>query len=162
MSGLEIIKDILEIVSQIAVAIGIPTVAYQFWQDRRDREYGTFDALDEKYVEFQRICIEYPELDIHDIPFESDPPRELTVLDVKREEAALWILMALFERAFLMYQRHPRKVRRSQFDGWVTQMRQWGERENFRRAWAMLEPGDYDRDFMRWFQSEILAKPAQG
>jgi hypothetical protein len=31
MSGLEIIKDILEIVSQIAVAIGIPTVAYQFW-----------------------------------------------------------------------------------------------------------------------------------
>lgn len=84
------------------------------------------------------------------------------MLDVKREEAALWILMALFERAFLMYQRHPRKVRRSQFDGWVTQMRQWGERENFRRAWAMLEPGDYDRDFMRWFQSEILAKPAQG
>ncbi len=157
MPSLAAISDIFGLLSNVSVALGIPIFAYQYMKERREREYGTFDALDEKYVEFQRLCIDYPELDIHDVPLAPGAAPNAETLRGKQEEAALWILIALFERAFLMYRRHPRKVRRNQFEGWVQQMREWAKRDNFRRAWGLLAPGDYDRDFMDWFERDILA-----
>ena len=156
--GVESIKDFFEFISYISVALGIPFFLYQFTEDRKDREYGTFDSLDDKYTQFQMLCLEYPELNIHDIPFENEDEISDDEKKAKQEEAALWILISLFERAFLMYQRHSEKVRQGQFEGWLSQMQFWYERANFRSAWALLDEGDYDREFMRWFENNVVNK----
>ncbi|MDQ6972865.1 MAG: hypothetical protein Q9M30_09460 [Mariprofundaceae bacterium] len=156
--GISNMKDLFELIGYIVVALGIPFFIYQFNLERKDREYGTFDSLDDKYTEFQEICMQYPELNIHDIPFEKDQSISKTDLKNKQEEAALWILMSIFERAYLMYKRHSRKSREGQFDGWVHQMELWYRRDNFQSAWQKLDVGDYDKEFMQWFE-EIVIKP---
>ncbi len=37
-------------------------------KDRLEKEYGTFDDLDNKYVEFQYACAEHPEPDFFSEP----------------------------------------------------------------------------------------------
>lgn len=65
------LKDILEALSFLAILLGIPVGIYQYLRAKRkeqlDREYGTYNALDEKYLEFQKICFDHPELDVFDI-----------------------------------------------------------------------------------------------
>ncbi len=64
-----LLKDILEMLSYIATILGIPLALLLFWdekrKERRDREYGTYDALDNKYIEFLQLLLEYPHLDVY-------------------------------------------------------------------------------------------------
>ncbi|HEV7781222.1 MAG TPA: hypothetical protein VGO58_08140 [Chitinophagaceae bacterium] len=71
-------KETLELVNELVVTFGIPVAIYQYVitkrKERRDREYLTYNALDEKYIEFQKLCLEYPKLDIFDVPDKAAPP----------------------------------------------------------------------------------------
>ncbi|MEM2089827.1 MAG: hypothetical protein QXL88_01915, partial [Candidatus Pacearchaeota archaeon] len=114
---LETIRLLLEILSYIVIILGIPWAIYEFLENKRreriEREYGTYDALDEKFIEFQNLCLQYPYLDVFDLPDKN--PVKLNERQKKEELIAFSILFSIFERAFLMYYNQPSEIRKRQW-----------------------------------------------
>jgi hypothetical protein len=129
----------LNALARLVVLIGVPTGLVQFYfktrKERHDREYGTYNALDEKYVEFQLLCLDHPRLDVFDVP--DAKPVELTFEEKKQELIAFTLLFSVFERSFLMYKDQSKKVREKQWTGWQTYLESYCVRENFRSAWQV-------------------------
>lgn len=148
MFDLAALRDVLEPLSYLAILLGVPVA---LWQHRRavhkeqeDREGGTYDALDEKFLEYQRICLDHTDLDIADV---AQPLAvELTPEQRRAELIAFTFLMSVFERAFLMYRTQSGVVRRRQWSGWEEYMRDFAGRLNFRAAWE-VSGRTFDEDF---------------
>jgi len=150
------VKDIVELLDRLTVLIGVPAGLYHYTRttkkEQRDREYGTYNALDEKYLEFLKLCLDHPSLDVFDIPDET--PRQLTEEQAKIELIAFTMLISMFERAFLMYRDQSTAVKRRQWSGWDSYIREYCERKNFRRDWEIL--GDeFDEDFQRYMAQHL-------
>ena len=142
----------LEMLTYIITVLGVPVAIFVYLREQKfqrlEREYGTFDALDEKYIEIQQICLEHPELDVFDTPFKE--PKKLSEEQQKQEEAILLIRISIFERAFLMYQRSQTEGKDTQWQGWNLEIIDWFSRENFRNVWK--EHGEYfDQSFFEEF-----------
>ena len=149
---MEIFSQYLGVVTSIITILGLPAAIFVYLQEqksqRSEREYGTFNALDEKYIEIQQLCLEYPELDVFDSPY--DNPKELSEEQKKQEEAILLVRISIFERAFLMYQRTASQSKKDQWEGWEIEIKEWFSRGNFRSAWE--EHGSYfDKTFFEYF-----------
>ena len=128
---MDTITQYLEIATFLITILGLPFALYIYIDEqnaqRAEREYGTYDALDDKYIELQQLCLQYPKLDIFDSPFVN--PNILTEEDEKQEEAILLIRISIFERAFLMYQREAAKAKDNQWDGWEVDILEWLDRK---------------------------------
>ena len=74
---MEQLSQYLEAATFIITILGFPAAIIFYLleqkQQRLEREYGTFDALDNKYIEIQQLCIDHPELDVFDTLFETAP-----------------------------------------------------------------------------------------
>src|SRR5581483_4136258 len=108
------------------------------------RDYEAFDALDEKFLMFQRMCMAYPELDVFDVPDANPTP--LTPQQKKQEIVLFTMLFAIFERAYLMYHAQTKKIMQRQWEGWKQYMEQFVGRGNFREAWK-VSGQTYDSEF---------------
>src|SRR5947209_12217161 len=84
--------------------------------DREEKEYKTYDELDNRFFEYQKLALEYYDLDILDVP-NNDPS---LAFDKKRKQemVAYAILFSLFERAYLMFSNQADKFRSRQWSGW--------------------------------------------
>jgi hypothetical protein len=157
MGWLVRVKDVLEALSYLTILVGFPLAIYQFWRAARkealDREYGTYNALDEKYLEFQRLCLENPRLDIFDI---SDPkPNGLTPEEEKKELIAFTMLFSIFERSYLMYSAEDSNLKARQWTGWNEYISAYCKRDNFRRAWQ-VSGNTFDTDYQNYMAKMIL------
>jgi len=153
---MSVISQYLEIATFVITILGVPAAIFVYLKEqnnqRAEREYGTFDALDGKYIEIQQLCLEHPELDVFDSPF--DNPAELSEQQQKQEEAILLIRISIFERSFLMYQRTTSQAKQGQWKGWELEIIEWLARDNFRSVWD--EHGAYfDKSFFEYFNSRI-------
>ena len=130
--------DVLNILADLATTLGIPVAIIVFVnekrQERREREYGTYHALDEKYQDFLQLCMEYPELDLYDIPLAREV--DLTPEQRLRQYALFDILVSLLERAYLMYSDQSNRIKRRQWKGWENYFRDYAAHPTFRRLWA--------------------------
>lgn len=131
---METLAQHLEIATFIISILGVPFAIYMYLDEKKpqraERVYRTYDALDDKYIELQQLCLQYPKLDIFDTPFKS--PNVLTEENEKQEEAILLIRISIFERAFLIYQREAAQAKKDKWDGWKLEILEWLERQNFR------------------------------
>ncbi|NOZ63328.1 MAG: hypothetical protein GXO74_16865 [Calditrichaeota bacterium] len=147
----ELIK-LLEILSYLITILGVPAAIFVYLKEQRlqreEREYGTFDALDNKYIELQELCLNYPDLDIFDTPLKKQ--KTLTEKERKQEEAILLIRISIFERAFLMYQRVTSKVKKDQWEGWDIEIREWLDRKNFKDIWS-IHKKYFDKKFVEHY-----------
>jgi hypothetical protein len=154
---MQTVKDLLDILSSLATILGIPIAILLFYnekrRERKDREYGTYNALDDKYIDYLRLCLDNPDLDVFDIPLAHKG--ELTVEQERREMALLGILISILERAFLMYRDQSTKLKKSQWIGWDAYVREWSARANFRRAWKLIEGEQFDADFVAYLNMLI-------
>ena len=146
------ISQYLEILTFIITILGFPAAIFIYLKEQKElrleREYGTFDTLDEKYIEIQQLCLEHPELDVFDSAFTK--PNKLSEEQQKQEEAIFLIRISIFERAFLMYQRTASISRKDQWDGWKLEIEEWFSRDNFKSVWQ--EHGPYfDKSFFDYF-----------
>lgn len=152
---MDLIALYLETATFIITIVGVPAAIYVYLREQRlqreEREYGTYDALDDKYIELQQLCLEYPKLDVFDTPFESSGI--LTPEEKKQEEAILLIRVSIFERAYLMYQREAAKAKKNQWEGWEIEIKEWLQRDNFRAVWE-LHKHYYDKTFVAHFDKE--------
>lgn len=149
----------VEIGADIATILGIPiliiTYALGLRADSRRAEQSTYDALDERYLEWQRMAATYPRLDI------GDHPRTTASIRLKADELVTrrclyQILISTFERAYLMYQRAPSRLRARQWLGWQDYIDSFCDRPAFVDAFfGGSKPradysGTFDRDFERY------------
>ena len=153
------IKDViqyLEIIDKLVIILGLPIAFIQYRRTKRkekqDREYGTYNSLDEKYLEFQKLCLDHPYLNIFDI--EDKLPKELDDKQKKEELILLTMLFSIFERAYLLYSDQYSDVKKKQWTGWDSYIKSYCERENFLRAWK-VSGTTFDSDFEIYMEKNI-------
>lgn len=151
----------LDILVKIAQLVGIPVgiVVYGLnkRKERLDREYGTYNALDEKYVEYLTLCLEHDDLDVADVPKGRAEP--LTPEQRRRELIMFSILLSIMERAYLMYRDESDAARQSQWEGWSAYIVDWSRRPNFASAAPVLSQ-QFDRRFSEYLDGLIQKSPS--
>src|ERR1700744_455726 len=88
----------LEVIDKFVIILGLPIAFIQYFRtkkkEKRDREYGTYNALDEKYLEFQKLCLDHPYLNIFDIP--DQHPKDLNEKQAKEKLTFLTFFFLFF------------------------------------------------------------------
>jgi len=137
MTNLQFVRDILEIASYVVIVLGIPAGLVQYIinkrKERETQEYETYHALDERFMDYQLLCLQNPQLDVFDIPEER--PVSINQLEKKKELIIFTVLFSIFERAYLMYKDQPSELKKRQWIGWHSYIESFCKRENFRNAW---------------------------
>lgn len=150
----------LTALAHVATILGVPiflvTHLGNLIAERRRAEYGTYDALDEKHVEFQKLAVQYPHLDIADSPLPATDVA-LSPTDLAIRRTLYQILLATFERAYLMYRGKSGSIRKRQWAGWDTYVRAYCARPAFVDAFFMgTGPSwDYTATFDRDFETYL-------
>lgn len=146
ISNIQFFELLSYIILIISAPIAVITYIISDNKEKADRQFGTYDALDDKFIEFQMLCLEKPYLNIFDI--DDDNEVELTDLQKKEEIIAFSILFSIFERACIMYRERSYKDKGKQWEGWKEVMEEYAKRENFREAWTKNGFG-WDHTFKR-------------
>ncbi|WP_221032728.1 hypothetical protein [Actomonas aquatica] len=141
--------DIVTILGIVIAVVGLRFAVKTYHNDRRkdqlEREYGTFNDLDDKYVEFMYECSRHPRLDLFSTPAPSQ--RELSAEELRVERALFAVLISIFERAYVMFHRRDElSSKDAQYPGWETCMRTYCTRPSFIVEWQLI--GDqFDQGF---------------
>ncbi len=153
---MEHVTAIFQIMYYIAMSIAGPLAIIAYVKvkktERLAKEYQTYDELDNRFFEYQKLALEYYDLDILDVP-NNDPS---LAFDKKRKQemVAYSILFSLFERAYLMFSSQADLFRERQWSGWKRFLDDFIRRENVRTAWE-LSKGTYDTDFQIFMDQKI-------
>jgi len=144
----------LRILYYIVFILGIPIGLIRYWltkrKEQRGRDDATFDALDHKFMEFQRLCLDFPELDIFDVPDKN--AKDKNEFQRKQELIAFTFLFSIFERAHRTYKDVSKKSKKIEWTGWQEYIQQFCVRENFLNAWK--ESGrTFNSDFQNYMQN---------
>jgi hypothetical protein len=154
--SLDCAAKVLDFIVKIFQLIGIPVAIVLYMVNKRkevrDRDYGTYDTLDDKYIDYLKLCLDYPDLDVADTPKAN--MGVLTPGQQYREWVLFSILISIMERAYLMYLNTSFQVRTDQWDGWEDYLEEWGKRENFRRALSKLASG-FDERFVKYLHTKV-------
>jgi hypothetical protein len=156
------LKRFAELLTIFSLLVGLLAVARQ-WQledatQRRELAESTYDRLDERYVEFQKLCMENPGLDCYDVPL---PEGRQPVQEADRMKQKLLYTIALcnFERAYLHFNPESGRelvTRAHQWEGWSLYMDRFLERSAFQRVW-LENRCEFDRRFMLFFDAKAAA-----
>src|SRR5436853_2273944 len=161
---METVTSVCQIIYYIAMSIAGPLALIAYVKvkktERLEKEHQTYDELDNRFFEYQKLALEYYDLDILDVP-NNDPS---LAFDKKRKQemVAYAILFSLFERAYLMFSKQADMFRQRQWSGWKHFLNDFLCRESVRTAWE-LSKNTYDTDFQAFMDRKIatvLARPA--
>ena len=153
---MQTVKDIAQITYYLALSIAGPIALVEFLRARKaerlENEHKVYDELDNKFFEYQKLALEYYDLDILDIP-NNDPS---LAFDKKRKQemVAYAILFSLFERAYLLFINQAEAFRRRQWSGWKRFLDDFLRRETVRTAW-LLSKSTYDTGFQAFMDGKI-------
>ena len=152
-----VLNEYLQLAAHVVVILGLPLAILLLYREkvreRRDREYGTYNALDDKYIQFLEMCLEHPNLDVSDFPRQDQ--RQPTEAELRQVQILLTILVSILERAFLMYKDQSTEIKKRQYAGWVDYMKDWCSRPIFRSQWPTLGK-QFDSAFLD-FMNELMA-----
>src|SRR4029079_4377189 len=160
---MDTVKDLAQILYYVTLSVAGPLALIEYFKakkrDRLANEYKVYDELNDRFFEYQKIALEYYDLDILDVP-NNDPS---LAFDKKRKQemVAYSILFSLFERSYLMFSSQADTFRQRQWSGWKHFLDDFIRRENVRIAWE-LSKETYDTDFQKFMDRKIalvLDKP---
>lgn len=143
-----------ELLSYAVTIVGLPLAIYVFLmeqrKERQSEEEAIYQRLSDEYNDFLKLVIDNADLQL--LSRESEGARqELSGEQRERKQAIFGILVALFERAYiLVYEEDMDKQRRRLWQSWEDYMRDWCKRRDFREALPELLEGE-DPDFARHF-----------
>lgn len=155
---METVISVTQIIYYIAMSIAGPLAVIAYLKvketERLEKEYKTYDELDNRFFEYQKLALEYYDLDILDVP-NNDPS---LAFDKKRKQemVAYAILFSLFERAYLMFSNQGDKFRERQWSGWKRFLHDFIRRDSVRTAWQ-LSKETYDTNFQVFMDRKIQA-----
>jgi hypothetical protein len=145
------LSAIASIITIIGIPIGVAVFMWEKRRERHDREYGTYISLDDKYIDYLKICFEHPDLDVYETAIDD---RCIPLLDQKepgvlrRELIIYTIFVSMCERAYLVYRQHSSKIRKRQWEGWEEYLRDDCRHEGFHKAWCVVGR-QFDKDFLK-------------
>lgn len=143
------LKIILEIISLSITIVGVPIAIFIFYKEKRkerkDREYLTFNALDDKYLDFLNLCLSNQDLGIYEMS-----NKKLSEEQQTRAIIIFEILVCLFERAYLMYKEHNKSIIGKQWSGWLAYIADWMGYTSFRSAWKTILSSQFDGEFLEF------------
>lgn len=148
------VKEWFELLSYAATIIGIPLAILIYYNDKiKERKLREKEALftsHSLYVDYLKICLENPELNIYNSLYSENKLSS----EEKKELIIFEILFTYLESTFLYYEDQSDKVKRKRWDGWLNYIKDFSEQENFRKAWELTN-GQWDEDFMKMMNSII-------
>jgi hypothetical protein len=152
-------KELILMIANVAVVLGIPFAIIQFYlrkksEDRRN-DGLTFDALARDYEAWVKFCLENLDLDVADWPRnESQKSIPAKPHKEQREYLAFCILNAMFERAYLMYRDRNAKIRKQQWQsGWEKSIAYYAGCENFKQFWNTGGGYNWDEGFIEYMRN---------
>ncbi len=157
-NNMENVKDIAQIIYYITLSIAGPLALMEYFKakkrDRLLKEYNTYHELDNRFFDYQKLALEYYDLDILDVP-NNDPS---LAFDKKRKQemVAHSILFSLFQRAYLMFRNQAEIFKDKQWSGWKLFLNVFIRRESVRAAWE-LSKTTYDTEFQAFMDAKIAA-----
>ncbi len=130
--------------SYVVTVIGLPLAIFVFlWEQRKERqsdEEELYQRLSDEYTDFMKLVLDHPDLRLLRPP---DQEMKLTAEQQERQLALFSILIAIFERAYiLVYEERMSEQTRRLWLSWEDYMREWCARPDFRRALPMLLEGE--------------------
>jgi len=139
-----------EMLSYVVTIVGLPLAIYVFLseqrKERQNEEEEIHQRLSDEYNDFLKLVIDNSDLQLLS---KSGVSNELTPEQQERKQAIFGILVALFERAYiLVYEDEMDKQRRRLWRSWEDYMLDWCKRRDFRQALPELLEGE-DPDFAR-------------
>src|SRR5438105_13074538 len=133
---METIRDLAQILYYVAMSIAGPLAVIAYLKakktERIEKEYNTYHELDNRLFEYQKLALQYYDLDILDVP-NNDPS---LAFDKKRKQemVAYAILFSMFERAYLMFVNQTAAFQRRQWAGWKHFLNDFIRRDAVRSA----------------------------
>lgn len=133
-----------EQLSYVVTVVGLPfAIAVYLLDQRRERqneEEEIYQRLSDEYAEFCKLIIDSADLRLRT---QRENPPELTHEQEERRLILFEMLIALFERAYiLVYEDDMGKQQRRLWQSWEDYMRDWCEREDFRTLLPRLLTGE--------------------
>ncbi|MGH8529659.1 MAG: hypothetical protein ACRETN_07435 [Nevskiales bacterium] len=139
-----------EFASYVVTVVGLPLAIcvfiYEQRKERQNEEEELYQRLSDEYADFLKLVLDNADLQLQ--RRQSDQVK-LNDEQIERRHALFEILVALFERAYiLVYEDHMDKNTRRLWLSWEDYMRQWCRRADFRGELPSLLEGE-DEDFVR-------------
>jgi hypothetical protein len=136
-----------ELLSYIVTVFGLPLAIFAFiMEQRKERENEdeeVYQLLTADYTDFLKLVMANPDLKLRS----QCETVDLTEEQQERVQVLFEILISLFERAYLLsYDEKMTNKQRRRWLSWEDFMREWCEREDFRKLLPRLLQGE-DPDF---------------
>jgi hypothetical protein len=148
MIDMDRLKDIALVVYYFSLSITGPVALWSYWRSKKkeleEREYRTYDELDNKYLEYQKLALEF-DLDLIDLP-DYSPELAGDRLRLKHQLVTASCGFSLFQRAFLMFHGQSDEFKTRQWQGWDRLLNAFLLRVPVRRAWEFCKL-HFDTDF---------------
>lgn len=133
----------LEALSYLVTIVGLPFAIGVYVHDRRrerqNDEEEIFLRLSDEYADFMRLVIDNADLNL----LSPAPKGALSEEQQERKHALFAILVALFERAYvLVYEDDMSRQQARLWQSWADYMHEWCAREDFRAALPALLHGE--------------------
>lgn len=150
MTGMAI--ETWELLSYVVTVIGLPLAIavflYEKRQERRNDEEEVHELLSSNYHDFLKLALENADLRL----LSESRTRDLTAEQRERMLAIFGLLIALFERAYLLlYERDLSGKEARRWRSWEDFMQEWCGRDDFREAMPALLQGE-DPEFAAYLK----------
>lgn len=150
----ETILEWMELLSYVVTVVGLPLAIYVFLaeqrKERQNEDEEIHQRLSDEYNNFLKLVIDNADLQLLS---KTGAQGELTPEQNERKQAIFGILVALFERAYiLVYEDDMDKQQRRLWQSWEDYMRDWCTQRDFRQALPEQLKGE-DPDFARYVLS---------
>ncbi len=150
------LMETMELLSYVVTVVGLPVAILAFMleqrKERQNEEEEIYQRLSDEYREFLKLVLDNSDLRL--LRRDGAVP-ELTDDQKERRHAIFGILVALFERAYLLvYEPKMGKQTRRMWRSWEDYMREWVRRADFREALTVHLEGE-DEEFTLYI-SELV------
>jgi hypothetical protein len=163
MSELSYVAEVAQTLYYLALSITGPVALFSYLrakkQERQEQEYRTYDELDNKYLEYQKLALQH-DLDLIDLP-DFSPYLEGDRLRRKHELVTAACGFSLFQRAYLMFHRQSDEFKRRQWQGWDRLLTAFLARPSTQDAWQVCKL-HFDRDFQAFVDERLADNLARG
>jgi hypothetical protein len=157
MARLERMIGIAQIVYYLALSITGPLALFGYLRaterEQQDREYRTYDELDNKFLEYQKLALQH-DLDLIEVP-DASVALSGDRLRLKHELVTASCGFALFQRAFLTFHGQSDSFRTRQWQGWDQLLTSFLSRAGVRQAWPICK-SHFDTTFQVFVDSRLL------
>jgi hypothetical protein len=156
MSAFEYCKRWAELLSYVAVVITAPLALWEYKannaKERNEVAHRVYREVDEKYVDFLKLCLERTRLDCSSVPL-GIPEPPLSPEEARQQKVLYEVLTDTFEVAYVEYHRKETpldpELIKAQWDGWDAYIKDFLRRPAYCHVYLDIR-GGYDARFVEY------------